>query len=124
MELVVATRASFEDRGYLCVNDPTEPADFVVDVCFTSFYSDTLDEERMQAQKLATFLIGRKRDTQYEHLMVVAVLARDPNLKTDDFITVWEGRAGARSATTDARLWALPLIGNIVAQFPKATTIN
>jgi hypothetical protein len=119
MELVSATRASLEDRGYQWVSDPTEPADFVVDMCFTAFYSDTLDEERMKTQKLATFLVGRKTDDTYQHLVVIAALARDPQLKSVDYVTIWEGRATAQDSQQDARLWALPLIGDIVAAFPE-----
>jgi len=119
MELVSATRASLEDRGYQWVNDPTEPADFVVDMCFTAFYSDKLTEERMNTQKLATFLVGRKTGDTYEHLVVIAALARDPKLQSSDYVTIWEGRATAQDDKQDARLWALPLIGDIVTAFPE-----
>ncbi len=119
MELVSATRASFEDRGYQWVSDPTEPADFVVDMCFTAFYSATLDEERMNTQKLATFLVGRKTGDIYQHLVVIAALGRDPKLKSSDYVTIWEGRATAQDDQEDARLWALPLIGDIVEAFPE-----
>ncbi len=119
MELVSATRASLEDRGYQWVNDPTDPADFVVDMCFTAFYSDKLDEERMKTQKLATFLVGRKTGDIYSHMVVIAALARDPQLKSSDYLTIWEGRAMVQDNQQDARLWALPLIGDIVEAFPE-----
>jgi hypothetical protein len=52
-------------------------------------------------------------------MLVIAALARDPQLNSSEFVTIWEGRKMVTDTEKDARLWALPLIADIVNVFPQ-----
>jgi len=119
-EMTGAARAAFEDRGYVWVYDPLEPADFMVDVCFTAFYSEKMTREKMERQKPASLMVGGIKDGTYLHMVVISVLTRPPGLTAEGFVTVWEGRGIAESKHADVRIAGFPLIADIVSRFPRA----
>lgn len=119
-EMTGAARASFEDRGYVWVYDPLEPADFIVDVGFTAFYSEKVTREQMERQKPASLMAGGIKDGTYVHMVVISVLTRPPGLSSEGFVTVWEGRGIVESKSPDVRVAGFPLIADIVDRFPKA----
>ncbi|MCX7847351.1 MAG: hypothetical protein N2595_04920 [bacterium] len=119
-EMAGAVRACFEDRGYEWVYDPVQPADFVVDVGFTAFYSEKVTREEMERQRAATLMVGGVRDGRYLHMVVIRVMARAPGSGAEGFVTVWEGRGIAESKEADVRVAGFPLIAEIVGRFPRA----
>lgn len=121
-ELAGAVRAAFEDRGYRWVYDPLEPADFVVDVGFSAFYSEKVTREQMERQRPATLMVGGVKDGRYLHMVVISVLARPPERAKEGLITVWEARGIRESTSPDVRVVAFPLIAEIVERFPRAET--
>ncbi len=119
-EMTGAARASFEDRGYVWVYDPLEPADFIVDVGFTAFYSEKMTHEEMQNQKPASLMVGAVKGGTYSHMVVISVLTRPPGLAAEGFVTFWEGRGIVDSSDADVRMAGFPLIADIVNRFPPA----
>ncbi len=93
MEMYNCVKGTFENKGYRYVDNPAERADFLVEVCFSAFYSENLDEKRMWNQPPATFLVSRKSGDLYTHFVILSILSHDPSLGSDKFAVPWEGRA-------------------------------
>lgn len=119
-EMTGAARASFEDHGYVWVYDPLEPADFIVDVGFTAFYTEKITREQMERQKPASLMVGSVQSNTYLHMVVISVLTRPPGLASEGFVTFWEGRGIVENTNPDVRVAGFPLIADIVSRFPEA----
>ena len=120
-ELSGAVRASLEDRGYVGIDSPTEPVDFIVDVCFSAFYSNKVKEEDMVKMPSATLLAGASHtNSTYTHMVVVTAAARAPQTTSNKMVTLWEARGIATDKNADLRLCAFPMVANMIAKFPDA----
>ncbi len=93
MEMYDCVKGTFVTKGYKYIDNPAEKADFVVDVCFSAFYVENLNEERMLNQPPATFLVSKKVGNEFTHFVILSVLSYDPSLGSDDFAVLWEGKA-------------------------------
>jgi len=93
MEMYNCVKGTFENKGYRYVDNPAEKADFVVDVCFSAFYAENLNEKRLWDQPPATFLVSRKSGDLFTHFVILSVLSYDPSLGSDEFAVLWEGKA-------------------------------
>lgn len=119
MELAGAVRALLEDRGYVCVYDPQESADFLVDMSFTGFYFGPITEQALQTMKLATLLPGGKQDDgTYTHMIVITFAARDSDVKSQKFVTLWEARGIVTDKNEDIYRSGLPMIAVMVDRVP------
>lgn len=109
------------ERGYRFVFDPGAPADFIVQIGFSAFYSPTATRERVREQPFATLMVGRVWEgeiTQYEHVVAMEALARAPGLDADDFVVYWRARTYRIGEDRDVRFYGLDMIEEIVSRFP------
>jgi hypothetical protein len=119
-ELSGAVRATLEDRGYQWMSDPTEPADFIMDVCFTAFYFDKVTDEQLREMKPATLLAGRSgKNGTFTHMIVITASARAPELASDKWVTLWEARGIATDKNADIRMSGFPMVADMITRFPK-----
>ncbi|NLF40326.1 hypothetical protein GX586_12845 [bacterium] len=120
-EMAHRARYAFEDLDYRFVYDPGVPADFVVDVGFSAFYSEKITEEQLWSQRPATLLVGRKNpDGTYTHVVVLSVLAKNPRVTSDELVVVWEGRGTLTDENPDARLAGYPIMVELLKSYPLA----
>ncbi|RLD12128.1 MAG: hypothetical protein DRI44_01715 [Chlamydiae bacterium] len=113
-------KVAFEELGYQLVYDPDVPADFIVDVGFSAFYSDKITEKQMLNQPPATLLMGRKDDKYFYHYAVLTILAKDPSLESDEFAVVWEGKGICKLETDDITQAQFPIMTELLDDFPEA----
>jgi hypothetical protein len=119
-EMCDKAKEAFKEKGYQWVYDPYVKSDFIVDVCFSAFYSETITEEEMLDQKPATFLVGRKEGEEKTHLVFLTVLAYDPELESKDLVVLWEGRGALTDPYDDARDASFPIMVELLMDFPRA----
>lgn len=113
-------KVAFEELGYELIYDPDVPADFIVDVGFSAFYSDKISEEEMYNQPPATLLMGMKDDDFFYHYAVLTILTKDPKLSSDEFIVVWEGKGVFKSESDDIRDAEFTIMTDLLEEFPEA----
>jgi len=111
---------AFEELGYELIYDPDVPADFIVDVGFSAFYSDKITKEQMLDQPPATLLMGMKDDKFYYHYAVLTILAKDPTLDSDEFVVVWEGKGIYKSVSDDITEAHFPIMTELLEEYPEA----
>jgi len=111
---------AFEELGYELIYDPDVPADFIVDVGFSAFYSDKITKEQMLDQPPATLLMGMKDDKFYYHYAVLSILAKDPSLDSDEFVVVWEGKGIFKSMSDDITEAQFPIMTELLEEYPEA----
>ena len=111
---------AFEELGYELVYDPDVPADFIVDVGFSAFYSNKITEDQMLNQPPATLLMGMKDDDFYYHYAVLSILAKDPTLDSDEFVVVWEGKGIYKSLSDDITEAQFPIMTELLEEYPEA----
>ena len=111
---------AFEELGYELVYDPDVPADFIVDVGFSAFYSDKITKKQMLDQPPATLLMGMKDDKYFYHYAVLTILAKDPNLESDEFVVVWEGKGIYKSESDDITQAQFPIMTELLKEYPEA----
>ena len=111
---------AFEELGYELVYDPDVPADFIVDVGFSAFYSDKITKDQMLNQAPATLLMGLKDDKFYYHYAVLTILAKDPTLDSDEFVVVWEGKGIFKSISDDITEAQFPIMTELLEENPEA----
>jgi len=113
-------KVAFEELGYELIYDPDVPADFIVDIGFSAFYSDKITEEQMLNQPPATLLMGRKDDEFFYHYAVLTILAKDPALASDEFVVVWEGKGICKLVTNDITQAQFPIMTELLEDYPEA----
>ena len=113
-------KVAFEELGYELVYDPGKPADFIVDIGFSAFYSDKITEDQMLSQPPATFLIGKKDDEFFYHYAVLTILARDPSLSSDEYVVIWEGKGICKMVTDDIREAEFTIMTELLEDYPNA----
>ncbi len=101
MEMYSCAKSTFVNKGYRYVDNPAEKADFVVDVCFSAFYVENLNEEKMWDQPPATLLVSRKFENLFTHFVILSVLSYDPTLGSDEFAVLWEGRGSVEDGSSE-----------------------
>lgn len=107
------------ERGYRFIYDPGRRSDFVVQVGFSAFYSEKISREKMIEQPFATLMVGRQLDdNQFEHIVAMEVLARNPSLSSDEFVVFWKGKTITSSERQDVRYSGLEMIKELVDEFP------
>ena len=111
---------AFEELGYELIYDPDIPADFIVDVGFSAFYSDKITKEQMLDQPPATLLMGMKDDKYFYHYAVLTILAKDPSLDSDEFVVVWEGKGIFKSESDDITQAQFPIMTELLKKYPEA----
>jgi hypothetical protein len=119
-EVCDRTKVAFAEKGYEYIYDPTVSTDFMVDVCFSAFYSDKITEEEMMKQKPATFLVGRKEEEAKTHMVILSVLAYDPELESKDLVVLWEGRGALKDPEDNVRSASFPIMVELLLDFPTA----
>ena len=120
VEMCDRARVAMEERGYKWVYDPNERVDFVLDVAFSAFYTEKLDYERLISQPPATLLVGSKNGDEYTHVVVLSAMARNPNLASDDYVVLWEGRGTSTDGNDTPRVAAFPIMVELLKEFPEA----
>ncbi len=113
-------KIAFEELGYTLIYDPGTPADFVVDVGFSAWYSDKITEKQMLDQPPATLLMGMKDDEFFYHYAVLTILAKDPSLDSDEFAVVWEGKGICKLETDDITEAQFPIMTELLEEYPRA----
>ena len=113
-------KIAFEELGYELIYDPGVPADFIVDVGFSAWYSDKITKEQMLSQKPATLLMGMKDDKYFYHYAVLSILSKDPSLDSDEFVVVWEGKGICKLETDDITQAQFPIMTELLEEYPEA----
>ncbi len=119
-EMCDRAKVAFEELGYEHVYDPGAPADFVVDVGFSSFYSDTITDKQLWNQQPATLLVGGRKGDMFVHLVTLSALSHDPALSSDDYVVLWDGRGTCVDESDDIRYVAFPIMVELLEDFPEA----
>jgi len=109
-------------RGYRFIYDPGRQSDFIVQVGFSAFYSDKISREKMMQQPFATLMVGRQLgENQFEHIVAMEILAKNPSLSSDEFVVYWKGKTITSSQRRDVRYSGLDMITELVDEFPDPT---
>jgi len=113
-------KVAFEELGYKLIYDPGVPADFIVDIGFSAWYSDKITKEQMLDQPPATLLMGMKDDKYFYHYAVLSILSKDPSLNSDEFVVVWEGKGICKLETDDITQAQFPIMTELLEEYPQA----
>jgi len=119
-EICDRVKLAFQEKGYEWVYDPHVPADFTVDLCFSAFYSEKITKKDMMEQKPATFLVGRTEGEEKTHMVILSVLAYNPEMESKDLVVLWEGRGSMTDTFDDVRVASFPIMVELLLDFPTA----